>query len=51
MMSALGGGREGGVPKCRSDESTDKLRECDSDSGGYKNPKQLQASYVHAPSG
>ena len=30
MMSALGGGR--GSPK--ADDSTDKLRECDSDKGG-----------------
>ena len=30
MMSALGGG--GGSPK--ADNSTDKLRECDSDKGG-----------------
>ena len=45
----IGRGRGRGYPK--ADESTDKLRECDSDSGGYKNPKQLQASYVHAPSG
>ena len=40
---------EGGPPK--ADESTDKLRECDSDKGGRgsKNPTILQTSYVHDP--
>ena len=34
-----------------ADDSTDKLRECDSDKGGRgsKNPTFLQTSYVHAP--
>ena len=41
--------REGGTPK--ADESTDKLRECDSDKGGgeSKNPKILLTSFKYGP--
>ena len=50
MMSALGGeGEREGTPKAH--ESTEMLRECDSDKGegGPKIQTFLGMSYVHAP--
>ena len=48
MTSALRG-REGGWSKC--DDSTDRLREWDSDKGGGgpKNPKSLRTSFNYRP--
>ena len=48
MTSALRG-REGGWSKC--DDSTDRLREWDSDEGGRgsKNPKILRTSFEYRP--
>ena len=48
MMSALGGG-EGGTQK--ADDSTEKLRECDSDKGGRgsKIPEILRTPFKYSP--